>query len=50
MPQLVIQTNLRLSQIPVDFNEKTTNLLAELQNKPSSMTLVCLEKHFCNFN
>nr|XP_027202985.1 macrophage migration inhibitory factor-like [Dermatophagoides pteronyssinus] len=43
MPQLIIQTNLRLSQIPVDFNEKTTNLLAELQNKPSSMTLISVQ-------
>src|SRR5690625_1729065 len=47
MPQLEILTNLRLSQIPANFKQKTTELVACIQQKPASMVMVRISVSVC---
>ena len=39
MPTLNIATNLKREQVPFDFLEKATNLLAEELGKPASVSM-----------
>lgn len=42
MPQLEIRTNLRLSQIPANFNQKATEMVATMLSKPPEMTMIAV--------
>ena len=46
MPQLEIRTNLRLSQIPANFNQKATEMVATMLSKPPEMTMASKNLYF----